>query len=136
MVTPAQREVLEQWARRPTSKQALALRARIVLRLADGYSSTAVARYFRVHIETVSKWRERFRAHGVDGLLDEPRPGQPRKITDAQIEAVISRTLESKPADATHWSTRAMAKTTGLNQTAISRIWRAFALQPHRTRDL
>jgi transposase len=135
VVDPAQREVLEQWARRPTSKQALALRARIVLRLADGYSSTAVARYFRVHIETVSKWRERFRAHGVDGLLDEPRPGQPRKITDAQIEAVISRTLASKPATATQWSTRAMAATTGLNQTAISRIWRAFGLQPHRTEN-
>jgi transposase len=135
VVTPAQREVLEQWARRPTSKQALALRARIVLRLADGHSSTAVARYFRVHIETVSKWRERFRAHGVDGLLDEPRPGQPRKLTDAQIEAVISRTLASQPTAATHWSTRSMSAATGLNQTAISRIWRAFGLQPHRTEN-
>jgi len=100
--------------------------------LAEGHTSTAVAKHFHVHISTVSKWRERFRAQGVDGLLDEPRPGQPRKITDAQVEAVIARTLETKPADATHWSTRAMAKATGLNQTAISRIWRAFALQPHR----
>jgi transposase len=87
----------------------------------------------QVHIQTVSKWRERFRARGVDGLLDEPRPGQPRKVTDAHVEAVIARTLESKPADATHWSTRSMAQATGLNQTAISRIWRAFALQPHRS---
>jgi transposase len=133
VVTPAQRESLEQWARRPTSAQALALRARIVLRLADGHSSAAVARYLRIHIQTVSKWRERFSARGVDGLLDEPRPGQPRKITDAKVEAVIARTLASKPAAATHWSTRAMAKATGLNQTAISRIWRAFALQPHRS---
>lgn len=124
---------LEQWARRPKSAQALALRARIILRLADGQSSTDVASHFHVHIQTVSKWRERFRQRGVDGLLDEPRPGQPRKITDAHVEAVLSRTLESKPADATHWSTRSMAKAAGLNQTAISRIWRAFALQPHRT---
>jgi len=88
VVTPAQREVLEQWARRPTSAQAL-LRAGMVLRLADGHSSTAVAKHFRVHIHSVSKWRERFGSRGVDGLLDEPRPGQPRKITDAQIGPVI-----------------------------------------------
>ena len=133
VVTAEQREVLQQWTRRPKTAQALALRARIVLRLADGESSTAVARETRSHIQTVSKWRERFAALGVDGLLDEPRPGQPRKITDAHIEAVITRTLESKPAAATHWSTRTMAKASGLNQTAVSRIWRAFALQPHRT---
>lgn len=133
VVTPAQREILLRWVRRPTSAQALALRARIILRLADGHSSAAVARQMRVHIQTVSKWRERFGSQGVDGLLDEPRPGQPRKISDAQVEAVLARTLESKPSDATHWSTRSMAKATGLNQTAISRIWRAFALQPHRT---
>ena len=132
-VTPEQREILEQWIRRPSSAQALALRARIVLRLAEGHSSVAVARSFRIHIHTVSKWRERFNARGVDGLLDEPRPGQPRKITDAKVEAVLTRTLESKPADATHWSTRSMAKAAGLNQTAISRIWRAFGLQPHRS---
>ncbi len=113
---------MQQWTHRSKSAQALALRARIILRLADGRTSTEVARYFHVPIQTVSKWRERFRARGLDGLLDEPRPGQPRKITDAQIEAVIARTLESKPADATHWSTRSMAQATGLNQTAISRI--------------
>ena len=133
VVTPAQREILRGWVRRPTSAQGLALRARIILRLADGHSSAAVARQMRVHIQTVSKWRERFHSQGADGLLDEPRPGQPRKISDAQVEAVITRTLERKPSDATHWSTRSMAKVAGLNQTAISRIWRAFALQPHRT---
>ena len=116
-----------------SSAQALALRARIILRLAEGQGSLSVARQMQVHIQTVSKWRERFRSRGVDGLLDEPRPGQPRKISDVHVEAVIARTLESKPANATHWSTRSMAQATGLNQTAISRIWRAFALQPHRS---
>ena len=130
------REVLDQWVRRPTSAQALALRARIVLRLAEEHSSLSVARQMQVHIQTVSKWRERFRSRGVDGLLDEPRPGQPRKITDAHVEAVIARTLESKPAAATHWSTRSMAQVTGLNQTAISRIWRAFALPAASQREL
>lgn len=128
-----EREQLQRWARRPKSAQASALRAGIVLRLADGYSITEVAAHFHVHLQIVSKWRERFRRRGIDGLLDETRPGQPRKITDAQVEAVLSRTLESKPSDATHWSTRSMAEATGLNQTAISRIWRAFALQPLRT---
>jgi transposase len=135
VITPEQRQVLDQWVRRPTSAQALALRARIVLRLAEEHSSLSVARQMQVHIQTVSKWRERFGSRGVDGLLDEPRPGQPRKITDAHVEAVIARTLESTPSDATHWSTRSMAQATGLNQTAISRIWRAFALQPHRSEN-
>jgi len=133
VVMPAQREILLGWARRPTSAQGLALRARMILRLADGHSSAAVARQMQVHLQTVSKWRERFRSQGVDGLLDEPRPGQPRKIGDVQVAAVIARTLQSKPSEATPWSTRSMARATGLNQTAISRIWRAFALQPHRT---
>ena len=127
------RAVLAGWARRPKTAPALAQRAQIILRLGEGHSSSDVARQMQVHIQTVSKWRERFRTRGVDGLLDEPRPGQPRKVTDAQVEAVLTRTLESKPVDATHWSTRSMAKATGLNQTAISRIWRAFALQPHRS---
>jgi transposase len=126
VVTPAQREILLGWARRPTSAQGLALRARRILRLADGQSSTAVARQMQVHLQTVSKWRERFHSQGVDGLLDEPRPGQPRKIGNAQVEAVLARTLESMPSDATHGSTRSMAKATGLKQTAISRIWRAL----------
>jgi len=127
------RAMLEAWSRRPKTSQALALRARIVLRAADGLNSTAIAEELHVHLQTALKWRARFAERGVDGLLDEPRPGQPRKLGDAQIEAVIARTLESKPADSTHWSTRSMAQATGLNQTAVSRIWRAFALQPHRS---
>jgi transposase len=134
-VTPEQRTILQQWTQRRTTAQALALRARIVLRLADGKSSATVGRELQVHLQTVSKWRERFLVRGVDGLLDEPRPGQPRKITDAQVEEVITRTLESKPKAATHWSTRSMAQASGLNQTAVSRVWRAFALQPHRTEN-
>lgn len=133
VVSDQDRAVLAGWARRPKTAQALAQRAQIILRLGDGASSSAVSEQMQVHIQTVSKWRERFRCRGVDGLLDEPRPGQPRKITDAHVEAVIARTLESRPANATHWSTRSMAQATGLNQTAISRIWRAFALQPHRS---
>lgn len=127
------RDTLEAWSRRPKTAQALALRARIVLRAADGLNSTAIAQELHVHLDTALKWRRRFVERGVDGLLDEPRPGQPRKLSDAEIEKVIARTLESKPAGATHWSTRSMAKATGLNQTAVSRIWRAFALQPHRS---
>jgi transposase len=130
-----QRVALEAWARRAKTAQALAMRARIVLRAAEGLSSTAIARQFELDLKTVSKWRRRFREHGVDGLLDEQRPGQPRKITDAQIEEVITRTLETKPEGATHWSSRSMAKACGLNQTAVSRIWRAFALQPHRSEN-
>jgi transposase len=123
---------LEEWARRRKTGQAMALRARIILQAADGVSASETADRLRVHLQTAGKWRRRYAEKGLDGLLDEPRPGQPRKITDAQVEAVITRTLESKPVDATHWSTRSMARVSGLNQTAISRIWRAFALQPQR----
>jgi transposase len=130
---PEDRTMLEAWARRPKTAQALATRSRIVLRAADGLNSTAISQELDLDLNTALKWRKRFVERGVDGLLDEPRPGQPRKIGDAQIEAVIARTLESKPAAATHWSTRSMAQATGLNQTAVSRIWRAFALQPHRS---
>ena len=81
---------------------------------------------------TVGRWRRRFIELGTDGLLDEPRPGAPRKISDADVERVLTMTLETKPRDATHWSTRSLAKATGMTQSAISRIWLAFALQPHR----
>jgi transposase len=126
------RSVLEGWASRRKTAQALAVRARIVLKAAAGVSATQTASQMQLHLQTVGKWRRRYAEKGLDGLLDEPRPGQPRKITDGDVERVIVRTLESKPAGATHWSTRSMARATGLNQTAISRIWRAFALQPHR----
>jgi transposase len=127
------REVLERWARRPKSAQALALRCRIVLAAAEGHQSKEIAGRLGCTTQTVGRWRGRFARRGFDGLHDEPRPGQPRKITDSDVERVIVKTLEEKPTDATHWSTRSMARATGLNQTAVSRIWRAFGLRPHQT---
>ena len=132
-LTAQQREELERWTRRATTAQALALRARVVLACADGGDDIDVSDRIGVCRTTVGKWRRRFIAKGMDGLLDEPRPGAPRSISDADVEAVIVKTLETKPRDATHWSTRSMATETGMTQSAISRIWRAFALQPHRT---
>src|SRR6266511_3844463 len=131
-VSDEQQAALERWARRPKTAQALALRARIVLRCAQGLSNEAVAVELDVHAATVGKWRRRFVAEGLDGLLDEPRSGAPRRISDEQVEEVIRRTLEERPQTATHWSTRSMAAATGLSQSAVSRIWRAFALQPQR----
>jgi transposase len=128
-----ERGKLEQWARRPKSAQRLALRSRIVLACASGLTNTQVALQLGVTKPTVGKWRCRFVADRLDGLVDEPRPGAPRTITDARVEDVITRTLESKPEAATHWSSRSMAKATGLSQSAITRIWHAFGLQPHRT---
>ena len=133
VLTGLEREELERYARRPKTAQALALRARIVLASAAGAPNTEVAARLGVTVQTVGKWRARFVERRVAGLRDEPRPGQPRKITDAQVEDVIVRTLETAPPDGgTHWSTRRMAAATGLNQTAVSKIWRAFGLQPHR----
>ena len=128
-----ERETLLRWSRRRTTAQALALRARIVLRCAEGGTNTAVAAELGVKRGTVAKWRSRFVADGIDGLSDEPRPGAPRKITDAQVEEVIVKTLEEAPlSQDTHWSTRSMAAATGMSQSAISRIWRTFGLKPHR----
>jgi transposase len=118
-------------ARRPKSDQRSALRAGIVLDCASGLSNTEVAERYEVTLATVGKWRQRFVTQRLVGLGDAPRPGQPRKITDAKIEAVVTRTLEKKPVGATHWSTRSMAKASGLTQNAIVRIWRAFGLKPH-----
>jgi transposase len=132
-VTNEERHALERWARRPTTAQALAQRARMILMCAGGASNGTVAGRLHVTRQTVGRWRARFIADRVDGLLDEPRPGAPRKISDADVERVLTQTLESTPRDATHWSTRSMAKASGLSQSAISRIWRAFALEPHRT---
>jgi transposase len=131
-VTPEEKEKLAMLARRPKSAQAIAMRARIVLGCSEGLSNTEVALRLRLTGATVCKWRERFRRERLEGLLDEPRPGAPRSITDAQVEEVVTKTLESMPANSTHWSTRLMAQKTGLSQTAIVRIWRAFGLQPHR----
>ncbi len=128
-----ERETLERWVHRPKTAQALAQRARIVLACAGGESNGAVAARERVTRQTVGRWRARFVAKRLDGLLDEPRPGAPRRITDADVERVLAQTLESTPREATHWSTRGLARRCGLSQSAVSRIWRAFALQPHRT---
>jgi transposase len=130
-LTEDARAKLTAWVRRPKTAQHLALRSRVILAAADGRSNTAIAADLRGTLPTVGKWRQRFPAKRLDGLADEPRPGPPRTITDAHVEDVVTRTLESKPANATHWSTRGMAKATGLTQTAISRIWRAFGLKPH-----
>jgi transposase len=132
-LSAAERVQLERWARRPKSAQALAQRARIVLACAEGESNQRVAARLAVSVPTVRKWRGRFAAARLDGLVDEPRPGRPRSVTDDQVEDVIVRTLEAAPPDGgTHWSTRQMAKASGLSQTTISKVWRAFGLQPHR----
>ncbi len=133
VLTGEEREVLQRWARRPKSSQALALRCRIVLAAAEGRSSIDIAAELGCNHNTVSKWRGRFARRGFDGLHDEPRPGKPRTISDEQVERVIVKTLEAQPAGATHWSTRSMAQATGMSQSAISRIWRAFGLKPHQT---
>lgn len=124
---------LQQWARRPKSSQRLAMRAKIVLACAEGLDNQTAAKRVGVCPATVGKWRSRFVEDRLEGLTDEPRPGAPRSVSDAEVEAVITRTLETKPQGATHWSTRTMAKATGQSQSTVSRIWRAFGLQPHRT---
>jgi len=126
-----ERATLQRWARRPKSAQALALRCRIVLECATGCTNTAVAGRLGVSYPTVSKWRRRFIEDRLEGLHDEPRPGAPRSIGDDDVEAVIVKTLEETPVDATHWSTRSMAHATGMSQSTISRMWRAFGLKPH-----
>jgi len=130
-VSDTDREVLDRWTRRATTAQHLALRARIVLACAEGHSNAAVAQRLNTTGATVGKWRERFRRSGVDGLTDEPRPGAPRTITDAKVEEIVVKTLESKPPNATHWSTRMMAKEAGVSQDSVVRIWHAFGLKPH-----
>jgi len=127
------RQTLERWMRRRKTAQGLALRSRIVLRSASGVSNTQVADELGVTNATVGKWRSRYIAQGLAGLLDEPRSGAPRAISDDQVEAVVVNTLESSPRNATHWSSRALAESSGLSHTTVQRIWRAFGLQPHRT---
>jgi transposase len=123
---------LHGFAQRRKTAQGLALRARIVLGCAAGLSNKVVAARERVTAQTVGKWRRRFVERGIDGLLDEPRPGAPRTIDDTKVERVIVQTLESQPQGATHWSTRSMARHSGLSTSSVGRIWRAFGLQPHR----
>src|SRR5438128_2771756 len=132
VLSSEERETLERWARRPKSSQALAFRCRIVLAAADGRPSKEIAAELGCNDSTVGKWRGRFARRGFDGLHDEPRPGKPRSISDEDVERVIVKTLEEQPKNATHWSTRSMAAAAGMSQSAISRIWRAFALKPHQ----
>ncbi|MFQ5765778.1 MAG: IS630 family transposase [Rhodospirillales bacterium] len=128
-----QRQALVRLTRRRTTAQALATRARLVLACATGAESKQVARELGISESTVGKWRRRFIERGVDGLHDEPKPGVPRTISDEMVEAVIVRTLESTPRNATHWSSRMMARESGISTSSVQRIWRAFGLRPHRT---
>lgn len=131
ILSDEERGKLEELARRRKTSQAMALRSRIVLACAEELTNGEIAEKLKVCRPTVGKWRRRFAADRLSGLGDAPRPGQPRKITDAKVEQVVTRTLETMPENATHWSTRAMAKACGLKQNAVLRIWRAFGLKPH-----
>src|SRR6201996_5249086 len=128
-----ERRTLESWVKRHSTAQGLALRARVVLACAQGGSNLAVAARLGVDRKTVSRWRARFLRERLDGLTDDPRPGVPRTITDAQVEEVVVRTLDEVPEGATHWSERELARRTGISPTSVHRIWRSFGLQPWRT---
>jgi transposase len=133
ILTDEERDRLESLAHRARSQPALARRARVVLACAEGLDNKAVARKLRSSLGMVGKWRSRFLKARLEGLYDEPRPGAPRKVSDADVERVVIQTLESTPRGETHWSTRGMAQASGLGRMTISRIWRAFGLQPHRS---
>jgi hypothetical protein len=133
ILTDDERQTLERWSRRAKSSQALALRCRIVLACATGVPNKQVATDLGVSLPTVGKWRSRFVARRLEGLVDEPRPGAPRTITDEQVEAVVVATLEETPENATHWSRASMAKRSGLSKSTVGRIWKAFRLKPHLT---
>jgi transposase len=133
ILTEEERDRLQSLAHRARSQPLLARRARVVLACAEGVDNKTVARRMRASLGMVGKWRSRFLQTRLEGLYDEPRPGAPRRVSDAQIEQVVIRTLESTPRAETHWSTRGLAKATGLSRMTISRIWRAFGLQPHRS---
>ncbi|MFE6848898.1 helix-turn-helix domain-containing protein [Streptomyces sp. NPDC057686] len=133
MLSDEERAALEGWVRRRSTPQAWALRCRIILACAEGVSNKDVAVRLGSTPHAVGRWRARFVEYRIAGLGDMPRSGGPRSVTDEQVAAVVTRTLESTPKNATHWSTRSMAKEMGLSQSSVSRIWRAFGLQPHRS---
>jgi transposase len=133
VITDEELEVLVRYQRRGKTSQQLALRSRIVLECAKGQNNLQVAKVLGVTPHTVGKWRARFAANRLDGLVDAPRPGQPRKIGDEKVEEVIVATLETEPKGASRWSTRDMAKKAGISRDSVARIWRAFGLKPHRT---
>ncbi len=135
IVSDDEKHTLKTWASRPKSTQRLATRARVILACAEGLDNKAVAARIGVCTATVGTWRRRFVERRLEGLADEPRPGAPRAISDADVERVVTRTLETKPKSATHWSTRGMAEAEGLSQASVGRIWRAFGLKPHRTKS-
>jgi transposase len=132
LLTDDERRTLDQWARRPTTAQRLALRSRMVLACAEGLPNRAVAKRLHVSSNSVCKWRERFRLRRLEGLTDEPRPGAPRTVTDDLVVDIITRTLEAPPPATTQWSTRTMAEAVGLSKATISRIWQTFGLQSQR----
>ncbi len=131
-LTDEERGRLQAWARRGKTAQALALRSRIVLAAAGGAANYEIAEQFQISRPTVTKWRNRFAEQRLEGLLDEPRPGRPRTVTDEQVELIVTTTLESTPRGATHWSTRSLARHLGVSQDSVWRTWQAFSLQPHR----
>lgn len=133
ILTEEERDRLQSLAHRARSQALLARRARVVLACAEGLDNKAVAKKLRCSLGMVGKWRSRFLRARLEGLYDEPRPGAPRKVSDAQVEQVVIRTLETTPRGETHWSTRGLAKASGLSRMTISRIWQAFGLQPHRS---
>jgi len=133
ILTAEEYDRLQSLVHRARSQPLLARRARVVLACAEGLDNKAVARKLRTSLGMVGKWRSRFLKARLEGLYDEPRPGAPRKVSDAEVERIVIQTLESTPRGETHWSTRGMAKATGLSRMTISRIWQAFGLQPHRT---
>ena len=127
-----ERAALGGWVQRRSTPQAWALRCRIILACAEGASNKDVAARLGSTSHAVGRWRARFVEHRIAGLGDLPSSGGPRSVTDEQVAALVAKTLESAPKNATHWSTRSMAKQTGLSQSTVSRVWRAFGLQPHR----
>ena len=132
-LSAGEREQLERWARRRKTAAGSATRSRIALAAADGERNARIAQRLGLSRPTVTKWRARFAERRLDGLLDEPRPGRPRTVADSKVEEVVVRALESPPPDGgTHWSTRQMAALAGVSQATVSRVWRAFGLQPHR----
>jgi transposase len=132
-LTESERRELVRLSRKRTGAQGLAFRARVVLKAAEGTSNLRIAEQLETTRMTVAKWRDRFAADRLDGLLDEPRPGRPREVGDERVEEIVERTLHSRPRGATHWSVRTLAKELGVTPSAVHRVWRAFGLQPHRS---